>query len=249
MLVEQAEDSRRELAQVHGIELGKGDPRHQVAAEHRLGIETRHRGELLSRLELEERGDDAGGPDVDGEAEFHQRGVAALDGENAPAEGRDRDQATVVAEGGGQPEQDARPDVGGLAADGGEELLEVGRLMVLVVRHRHLDDLLGHTGVHHDAGRARHARAGAEDLKGLLVERGCELDGERLLETTLTGQPIALADEIVAELHLIGERRRWDGAGDELDPTRRASAAAATRGGDVDPTVVRGLQQGGAGGR
>src|SRR2546427_8065862 len=53
-LVEEADDPGVELSQIAGIELREGDARHEVAAEDRLGIQTRDRRELLARVRSEE---------------------------------------------------------------------------------------------------------------------------------------------------------------------------------------------------
>ena len=102
VLVEQADDARLQLAEVARVELGEGDARHQVAAEDRLRVQARRRRELLAGLELHERGHHAGGPDVDGEAELVQRGVARLHRENLPAERGHGDLAAALAQRRGQ---------------------------------------------------------------------------------------------------------------------------------------------------
>src|SRR5207244_3702806 len=77
VLIEQPDDPCVELAEVARVELGESDPRHEIAAEHRLWIEARDRPELLARLERDERADDAGGEDVHGEPELHPRDADA----------------------------------------------------------------------------------------------------------------------------------------------------------------------------
>src|SRR5204863_7964630 len=69
--VEQTDDPRVELPEVARVELREGDPRHEVAAEDGLGVQARDRRELLARVELDQRADDAGRADVHGEAELH----------------------------------------------------------------------------------------------------------------------------------------------------------------------------------
>src|SRR5437867_2831982 len=259
VLVQQADDPRVELAEVDRVELSERDARHEIAAEDRLGIQARHRRELLARLQLDQGGDHAGGADVDGEAEFHGRRVAALDRDDRPpgaggraargaarSEGRDGDAGRIVAQRLRQPHQHARPNALGRHTDRRRELLEVGGLVVLLARQRDLHQLLGDAGLDAHAEPAD-ARTGAEDLERSLLERRGHLDGDRLGDRALTGKPIALAHEVVAELDLVHDRGRRDRALDELHAAGRAAAAAAAGGGDIHPPVVRRLEDAGAG--
>ncbi len=238
MLVEQADDAGLQLAEVARVELGEGDARHQVAAEHCLGVEARDRRELLARLELHQGGDHAGGADVDGEAELVERGVVGLDREDVPAEGGHGDEAVAIAERRGQALEQRGGDVLHRAARGGHQGLDVGGLLVLVLgqddRHRALAD----ARVDRDRlGRARGALP-AQDLEGGVVERGGDLDGHRLGHRPLAREPVALAHQRVAQLQLVHDGRRGRGARDQLDPARGASTAPAAGGGDVDPRGV-----------
>jgi hypothetical protein len=118
---------------------------------------------------------------------------------------------------------------------------------MLLARERHLDELL------HDAGVERHAPQAheavgpvGEDLERALLERRRHLDGDRFLEQALTGEAIALADEVVAELHLVHHGRWRDRALQELHATGGAAAPSPARGRDVDTAGVGRLQDGGA---
>jgi hypothetical protein len=161
VLVEQPHDPRGELAEVAGIELGEGDARHEVTAEDRLGVEAGDRGQLLTRFQLEQRGDHRGGADVDGQAELHAGGVAALDGQDVPRAGGHGDGAVLFAQGRGQAGQHAGADVPGGEPHGRHQLLDIGRLVMLLARERDLDDLLGDAGVEGEAGRAGQAGSGS----------------------------------------------------------------------------------------
>src|SRR5437667_99778 len=242
VLIEQPDDPRVELAEVARVELGEGDPRHEIAAEHRLWIEARDRPELLARLELDERADDAGGADVYGEPELHPRGVAAPDGEPPLAarrgERRDGDARGVVAQRPRQPLQHREADVRRRHAEGGRELLEVGGLVVLLTRQADLHDLLPDPRVERDATHSDDARPGTQDLKRALLEGRRDLDGHGLARHALAREPVALADLIVTELDLVHDRRGRHRAGDELDSAGGAPAPASARGGDVDACRV-----------
>ena len=242
VLIEQPDDPRVELAEVARVELGEGDPRHEIAAEHRLWIEARDRPELLARLELDERADDAGGADVHGEPELHPRGVAALDGEHPLAarrgERRDGDARGVVAQRPRQPLQHREADVRRRHAEGGRELLEVGGLVVLLARQADLHDLLPDPRVERDATHSDDARPGTQDLKRALLEGRRDLDGHGLARHALAREPVALADLVVTELDLVHDRRGRHRAGDELDSAGGAPAPASARGGDVDACRV-----------
>src|SRR5205814_761539 len=255
VLVQQADDPRLELAEVGRIELRERDARHEIATEDRLRIQARHRRQLLAGLELDQRSDHARGADVDGEAELHGRRVAALDGDDrsdgagGPAagdKGGDGDAGRIVAQRLRQPRQHARPHALGRDADGGRELLEVGRLVVLFARQRDLHQLLGDPGV--DA-HAESADAGprAQNLERLLVERRRDLDGDGLGDRALAGEPVALTHEVVAELDLVHDRGRRDRALDELDAAGGAAAPAAAGGGDIHAAVVRRREDAGTG--
>jgi hypothetical protein len=251
VLVEEAEDPSLELSQVARVELREGDARHEVAAEDSLGVEARQRRELLARLELEERRHHAGRADVDREAELHPGGVAALDRENPLATaGRERrhgDARGVVAKGLRQSLENRGTDVGGREADRFQELLEIGRLVMLLARQRDLDDLLGDTGIERDPAELPHVGPGAQHLERPLLERRRDLDGHGLVEDALAGEAIALTDEVVAELDLVHDRRRRRQTGQELDPARGAPSAPAARRGDVHAARVRRLQNRGPG--
>ena len=75
-----------------------------------------------------------------------------------------------------------------------------------------------------------------------LVERRGDLDGDRLGDAALAGEPVALADEVRAELHLVHDRGRRHRPGEELHAARRAAPAPSARGGDVDRRRVGGLE-------
>ena len=254
VLVQEADDPRVQLAQIAGIELRERDPRHEVPAEHRLGIQARDRRELLARLELHQGGHDARGADVDRQAELHDGGIAALHRKDPrPAARRARRVGSrherghgharrIVAKRRRQSLHDGRADVGGGEADGFEELLEVGGLVMLLARQGDLDHLLGHARIERHAAELAYARPGAEDLERALVERRRRLDGDGLVQDALTGQAIALAHQVVAELDLVHDRRRRRQAGQELDPARRAAAAPAAGRRDVDAARVRRLE-------
>ena len=99
MLVEQPDDARVELAQVAGVELRERDARHQVAAEHRLGIQARHRRELLAGLQLDQRADHAWSCRCRSRARTSSRVVSPRStARMRPGERGDGDAARVVAE-------------------------------------------------------------------------------------------------------------------------------------------------------
>ena len=249
VLVQEAHDPRVELPEVGRVELREGDPRHEVAAEDRLGVQARHRPEMLVRVERQQRGDDARRADVHREPELHARGVAPLDGEHAMAargaarrERRHRDAVGVVAERRGQALEHARPDVGRRQPHGGAELLEVRGLVVLLAGQGHLDELLLDSRVQGDPAVGGRARAPAEDLERQLLERRRHLDRDGIARHALAGEPVALAHEVGAELDLVHDRGRRHGPGHELDPARRAAAPAAAGGGDVDTSGLSGFE-------
>ncbi len=153
VLVEKADDARLELAQVAGVELGEGDARHEIAAEHRLRVEARHRGQLLARGELHQRRHHARGPDVDGEAEGHEVGVTRLDGQDAAAEAGHRHVASVLPESVRQGLEDLGRAVVGCPVDGCQDGLEVGCLVVLLGGQRDVNQPLGHARVDRDRHR------------------------------------------------------------------------------------------------
>jgi hypothetical protein len=113
---------------------------------------------------------------------------------------------------------------------------------MLLARQGDLDQLLGDARIERHAAELLHAGAGAQDLECALVERRGRLDGHGLVQHALTGQTVALADEIGAELHLVHDRRRRRQPGQELDPARRASTAPTAGRRDVDAAVVRRLE-------
>jgi hypothetical protein len=145
----------------------------------------------------------------------------------------------------GQSGEKPRADLRGIDARRERELLEVGGLVVLLPGQRDAHEPLHHARIDGHAGRRR---ARSEDLERLLVDGGRHLDGERLHHRALAREAIALAHEIVPELHLVHDGGRRNGAGDELHPARRAAAATSAGGGDVDAARVGGLQDAGAGG-
>ena len=243
--VQDADDAGAQFPQISRIELRERDAGHQVSAEHGLGIQARDRGEPLARLELEQRADDAGGSDVDGETEFHRRGVAALDRQDATAERRDGHAGRIIAQRRRQRCEHRRGDRVRRQSELGQQLLQIRRLVMLLARQVHLHDLLHDTGRDRDTAETVGVLSGTEDLKRRLVERGRRLHGDRLGHVALTREPVPVADQFVAELDFVHDRGRWDGAGDELHATRRAPTAAAARGGDVDAGRVRGAQDGG----
>ena len=247
VLVQEADDARLELSEVSRVGLREGDPRHEVAPEDRLRVEARDGGHLLAGGQLHQRRHHARGADVDGEAVLVERGVARLDGEDAATEARDGDLALAVAEGGGQ----GLPDVGGHVVDGGagggQQLLEVRGLVMLVLGQRDLHDLLVDPGVEGHGGRRAGQPLAAEDLKAALVDGRGDLDGRRRDHRALAGEAIAVADQPLAELELIRDRGRRCSARDELDPARRAPTAPAAGRRDVDAGGVRRLQDGRSG--
>jgi hypothetical protein len=83
----------------------------------------------------------------------------------------------------------------------------------------------------------------------VLVERRRRLDGDGFIEAALAGQAVALADEVLPELHVVGDRGRRDGAGHELHTAGCAAATAPTGGGDVHAGLVGSLEDRGAGRR
>ena len=151
------------------------------------------------------------------------------------------------AEGGGQ----GLPDVGGHVVDGGagggQQLLEVRGLVMLVLGKRDLHDLLVDPGVEGHGGRRAGQPLAAEDLKAALVDGGGDLDGRRRDHRALAGEAIAVADQPLAELELIRDGGRRCCARDELDPARRAPTAPAAGRRDVDAGGVRRLQDGRSG--
>jgi hypothetical protein len=229
-----------QLAEIAGVELGEGDARHQVAAEDRLGVEARHRPELLARLQLDQRGDHGRGADVDGEAEAHGGGVAALDGQHVAPERRHRDRALLLAQRLRQGGEHGQGHGARVEAGRGGERFEVGGLPVLLARQRDRHAALDDAGVDGHARQPRARRGGAEDLERLLLDRRRQLHGHGLARRALAREPVAFADQLGTELHLVHDRRRRDRAGQELHPARRAAAAAAAGGGDVDRRGVRG---------
>jgi hypothetical protein len=131
-------------------------------------------------------------------------------------------------------------------AHGGQELLDVGGLVMLLARKLDAHELLCDAGVDLEAGPGR-GRARSEDLEGALVERRRRLDGDRLRDRALAGEAVAVANEVFAELHAIPERGGRDRAGDELHTARRAAAAAPTDRVDVDAVRVCRAEDGGSG--
>ena len=113
---------------------------------------------------------------------------------------------------------------------------------MLLSWHGDLDHLFGDAGIEQDATELPHAGPGAEDLERALVERRRRLDGDGLVQHALTGQAIALADEVVAELDLVHDRRRRGQTCQELDPARRAPAAPSARRRDVHSARVSRLE-------
>src|SRR5437879_9360823 len=105
---------------------------------------------------------------------------------------------------------------------------------MLLSWHGDLDHLFGDAGIEQDATELPHAGPGAEDLERALVERRRRLDGDGFVKNALAGKAIAVADEVIAELDLVHDRRRRRQAGQELDPTRRAPPAPTAGCRDVD---------------
>src|SRR6185295_19760660 len=83
-----------------------------------------------------------------------------------------------------------------------------------------------------------------QDLEGRVIERGRDLYGDRLGDRPLAGEPIALADERVAQLQLVHDRGRGSGARNQLDATRGAAAPATADRVDVHAARVGRLQDG-----
>jgi hypothetical protein len=160
-------------------------------------------------------------------------------------ERRHRHARRIVASADGNPEH-GRADVGRGEADRFEKLLEVGGLMMLFARQGDLDHLLGDPRIERDPAELPHAGPGAKDLERALVERRRRLDGDCFVEHTLAGEAIALADQIVAELDLVHDRRRRRQPRQELHATGRAPPAPAAGGGDIDAARVRRLENRGA---
>ncbi len=136
----------------------------------------------------------------------------------------------------------------GRAADGGEQLLEIRRLVMLLLWQRDLDDALGDAGV--DSHRRRRAQPAVRRRgSGRSARRAggatCTVIG--LGHPALAGEAVALADERVAELQLVHDRRRRHGARDELDPAGRAAPPAPAGGRDVDAGIMGGLEDGRSG--
>ena len=208
VLVQETHDAGLELAEIAGVELGEGDARHQIAAEDGLGIEARHRRQLLAGGQLHEGGHHAGGAHVHGEAEGEEMGVARLHGENAPAERRHRGLALVAAQGLGQRLQHLVRAVLGAPSDGGEERFEIRGLVVLLGGKGDADECLVDARLDgHGHGRAGRP-LGAEDLEAPVVHGRRDLHGDRVRHATLAGEAIALAHERVAELELVHDRGR-----------------------------------------
>ncbi len=113
------------LRRLPGIELREGDPRHEIGAEHGLGIEARDGSELLARFQLHEGGHDAGGADVHGDPEPEGCRIAGLHGKNAPAPRGDGDLAAVLAKRLGQPADDLGGHVLDAAPGRPQQLLQV----------------------------------------------------------------------------------------------------------------------------
>ena len=235
------------LRRFDGIPLGEGDPRHEVAAERRLRIEARHRGHHLAGGELEQRGDDAGRAHVHGDAEGHGGGVPPLDGERPAPERHDGHLRLGLAERRRQRPDHVERNVHRVDAGRQRELLEVGRLMVLLLGQLDVHQALLDAGVHRDA-RPRHGvLLDAEDLEGLLVQRRRDLRHQRLGHGQLAGQTVSLAHQVVAELELVVDRAgRW-GAPHDLHPTGRAAPAPAAGRGDVDALGVGRAEEDAAG--
>ena len=248
VLVQEPDDPGLELPEIGGVELGEGDPGHEVAAEDRLRIQARDRGELLSGLQLDEGADHAGRPDVHGEAELHEGRVALLDGEHLAPERGDRDFAAAFPERGGEISEERGGDVFRRASHRVEELFEVGRLVVLFPRKGDLEDLLGDPGIDDHPRDVLDSAVGTEDLERLLVQGRGDLHGEGLRHVALAGEAVAFADEVAAELELVHDGGRRNGAPDELHPAGGAAPAPAAGRGDVDPARLRRLEDRGAGG-
>jgi len=87
----------------------------------------------------------------------------------------------------------------------------------------------------------------AENLEALVVHGRRDLYRDRIAHAALAGEPVALADERVSQLHLVHDRGRRDDAGDELDAARSAAPAPAAGRLDVDPCGVGGDEDGRAG--
>src|SRR2546428_6406649 len=113
---------------------------------------------------------------------------------------------------------------------------------MLLARQCDLDDLLGDSRVERDAAELPDAGSGAEDLERAFFERRRDLHGDGLVENALAGEAIPLADEVIAELNLVHDRRRRWQARPELDSARGGPTAPATRRGDGDTAGLRRLQ-------
>ena len=247
LLVQEADDAALELPQIRRVPLSEGDPRHQVAAERRLGVQARDRRHHLARGELEKRGDHARRADVDRDPERHRGGVAALDAERRALERDDRHLALALAERGRERADHVEGDVHGREAGRQRELLEIRGLVVLLLRQLDPDDLLADPGVHGHLRPDNRARLDAQDLERALVEGRRDLDDERLHRHQLAGEAVSLAHQVVAELKLVADRAGRGHALDDLDPAGRAAAAPAAGGRDVHSLGVRRAEQSGAG--
>ena len=175
------------------------------------GLRLADRGELLAGGQLDERRHHARRAHVDGEAEFHGRGVAALHGDDAPPEGGDRGPRGIVAQGLGQAGEHAGADVGRIASDDGEQLFEVGGLVVLLARERHRDEALVHAGVDGHAAQRAGGIGGPQHLERQLLDGRRHLHGHGLARPALAGQAVALAHLVGPELDLVHDGRRGIG--------------------------------------
>ena len=164
VLVEQPHDAGLQLAQVAGVELGERDARHEIAAEDRLGIEARHRGELLARAELQQ----GGRPRWWCRCRWPGR-TSWTSCRRARRRGSGRPKVVTVAPAGssrsacGQPGEHTGRHVGHGDADGRGQLLDVGGLVVLLARQRDLHQLLvdARRRSDHAAGQAGRRRPGS----------------------------------------------------------------------------------------
>ncbi len=98
-----------------------------------------------------------------------------------------------------------------------------------------------------DPGIERHRRGLGLAAQQLMPGLGLGRHGpdHRVVDQPgLAGQPEPLAHLLVAELNVVGDRGRGQGAGDHLAAARPAAPALAAGGGDLDPGPVGGVQQG-----
>src|SRR4029077_15217762 len=95
-------------------------------------------------------------------------------------------------------------------ADGVEDGLEVGCLVVLLGGQRDPNQPLGDARVDDDGHRGARGTLAAEDLEALVVHGGGDLYRDRVRHPALAGEPVALADERIAQLNLVPDGWRWD---------------------------------------